>query len=586
MKLLYIIRKNLMLLTRSKSSALIILLGPLIVIFLVGVAFSTTSQLSLKVGYFSPSYNELTDSFVSKLKENYKTIKFSSEQACIDEIKVGNVHACVIFPEDLQIEKDVSSQITFHVDYSKVNLVWAVINTVSSKVSERAEEISVNLTTIIVEKLDETKKQIEGVSEKVSSANKKLASIDLKINTTDFKTSDLESESSSLSSKTGALSTACLDYKAKVRDAIVKSQNMISAVRTKVTSSNATGTQKNDIESVLASTETDLNNINTQLNASNCTIIDFSNINSLVNNIKTKVNDVSAKLISADKSRNEVSAQFDDVKKSLEGVKESLTTLQGAMDKTNANIEEIKVKNVSKIVSPVITKINPVIPEKSYLNYLFPPLTALTLMFVSILLATTMVIMEKKSAAYFRNFITPTSTLTFFIATFITILMIVAIQLGVIIGIAAYFFQIKISMIANLLLILLIIVTVFVLLGILIGYLFSSEETATLAAISVGSVLLFMSNVVVPLESMPQKISEYSRNNPFVIGDTVLKKTMLFNTKIEFIKADLYTLLIYSAIFIVLILIIHALIRKNLATRITNRAFLKNYRKKEKSAGK
>src|SRR3989338_1406563 len=255
MKLLYIIRKNLMLLTRSKSSALIILLGPLIVIFLVGVAFSTTSQLSLKVGYFSPSYNELTDSFVSKLKENYKTIKFSSEQACIDEIKVGNVHACVIFPEDLQIEKDVSSQITFHVDYSKVNLVWAVINTVSSKVSERAEEISVNLTTIIVEKLDETKtqieihkqsadsikKQIDGVSEKVSSANKKLASIDLKINTTDFKTSDLESESSSLSSKTGALSTACLDYKAKVRDAIVKSQNMISAVRTKVTSSNATG---------------------------------------------------------------------------------------------------------------------------------------------------------------------------------------------------------------------------------------------------------------------------------------------------------------------------------------------------------
>ncbi len=594
MKLFQIIKKNILILLRSKSSALIVLLGPLIVIFLVGVAFSTTSQLSLKVGYYSPSYNELTNSFVDKLKENYKTIKFSSEQSCVDEIKVGNIHACVIFPADLQIEKDVSSQITFYVDYSKVNLVWAVINTVSSQVSEKTQEISVNLTTVLIEKLDESKaqievqrqsvdsvkKQVDSVSEKLDSANKKIIAMDLKFNQSDFRTDELQSASTEASSKSGSLVNSCLDLKTKVKDTIVKSQNLISAVRSKVGASNATASQKDDIESVLSSSESDLASVNSQLNASNCTIIDFTNLNSLISNTKTKVDGVSAKLSAADKSRNEASGQLSEVSKLLGSVKDSLTTLQGLMEQTKANIDDIKVKNVSTIVSPVTTKINPVIPEKSYLNYIFPTLITLTLMFVSIILATTMVLMEKKSAAFFRNFITPTSTITFFLAIFITIALIVAVQLVVIMGIALYFFKINFSAINTVLIILSATITVFVLLGILIGYLFSSEETATLAAISLGSVLLFMSNVVVPLESMPQTITDYAKYNPFVISDTILKKTILFNTKLEFLKNDIYTLLIYSAILIVLVLIVQVMLRKNAFTKLVGRTFLKAYRKK------
>ena len=62
MVLLKIIQKNLKLLIRSKSSALIIILGPLLVIFLVGIAFGNISKYSLNIGTYTESYTDITNS--------------------------------------------------------------------------------------------------------------------------------------------------------------------------------------------------------------------------------------------------------------------------------------------------------------------------------------------------------------------------------------------------------------------------------------------------------------------------------------------------------------------------------------------
>ena len=59
---LAILSKNIRLLLRSKSSAVIILLGPLIVVTLVGVAFSNSqNQFALSVGVYSEKYSELAE---------------------------------------------------------------------------------------------------------------------------------------------------------------------------------------------------------------------------------------------------------------------------------------------------------------------------------------------------------------------------------------------------------------------------------------------------------------------------------------------------------------------------------------------
>ena len=64
LNIINIILKNFKLLLRSKSSALIIVIGPLLTIFLVGIAFDHMDKYSINVGIYLASESEFTESFI------------------------------------------------------------------------------------------------------------------------------------------------------------------------------------------------------------------------------------------------------------------------------------------------------------------------------------------------------------------------------------------------------------------------------------------------------------------------------------------------------------------------------------------
>src|SRR3989338_4644938 len=154
-KLISIIKKNLTVLLRSKSSALIVIIGPLLVIFLVGLAFDNSNIFSVNIGVYSDNYNNLTLSFVDKLSERQFAItEMKSEKACVDSIKDGINHLCIVFPPNLTVEQsNLSNEIVFHVDYSRISLVWAVRDIITEKLESRSKELSIDLTDVILEKL-------------------------------------------------------------------------------------------------------------------------------------------------------------------------------------------------------------------------------------------------------------------------------------------------------------------------------------------------------------------------------------------------------------------------------------------------
>jgi len=199
---LAIIKKNFKLLIRSRVSALIIILGPLLVVSLVGMAFSNSQQYAISVGAYSSEYTELTDSLIKKLTDNnYRVVKFQNAVSCVSSVKRGVTNVCVIFPKDLEIKQDKTNQITFYVDYSRVNLVWMVLNTITQKVSAESEEISMDLTQGLLEKLSETattmdddKIVVDGLvdgnqelTDKMNVLYSNLRDIELDIDEDDFK---------------------------------------------------------------------------------------------------------------------------------------------------------------------------------------------------------------------------------------------------------------------------------------------------------------------------------------------------------------------------------------------------------------
>ncbi|PIN72187.1 hypothetical protein COV21_02940, partial [Candidatus Woesearchaeota archaeon CG10_big_fil_rev_8_21_14_0_10_45_5] len=200
-KIFEIIKKNIRLLVKSKGSAMIVILGPLLLIFLAGLAFNNSNAYRINVGVYSPTYTDDINSFLGKLSSSqFRTLKFDSEQKCVDSIRQGISHTCIVFPPGFQVSGNATSNVTFYVDYSKVNLVWMVRDTLFSKISERATEISMSLAGTLLQKIEDTISELNArkstltelstsngqAGQQMLSIKSQLSGLDLSMNTQSF----------------------------------------------------------------------------------------------------------------------------------------------------------------------------------------------------------------------------------------------------------------------------------------------------------------------------------------------------------------------------------------------------------------
>ena len=230
------------------------------------------------------------------------------------------------------------------------------------------------------------------------------------------------------------------------------------------------------------------------------------------------------------------------------------------------NFDNLKI-NPTTISSPLITKIERVKKESTYLNYLFPAILILVVMFSSLLLGTNLVMMEKNSSAFLRNYFIPVRRITFITATYLTNLILILIEIAIILGISLFFLDNAINVLPQIALILFLTASVFTFLGMALGYLFTSEETGTLASISLGSLLLFFSGIVLPLEGLSRTMKEIALLNPFVIAEKLIREVFFFNTSLMDVWLDLLLLLSYGIVLFLIILAIELVLHKHIVQR-------------------
>ncbi|MBU1850329.1 MAG: ABC transporter permease [Nanoarchaeota archaeon] len=545
MKLLKIISKNFKMLFRAKGSGAIVLFGPLIIILLVGFALNKPSTYELSIGVYATNYNELANSFIGELKNNnYLIQQFDSKEGCIDAIKKSIIHTCIVFPEDFEIAESKTNELKFYVDYSRTNLVYQIIETVSSQIDIRSSELSFEMTNKLLNILTNTNEEVDAdilalinlksatnnIVSEIISIQENMDSIDLKMEETNIK---------SIKSKFSNIEPLVEDLKDSGEDAISEGREFSED---QGNSSNAGFLgDLDDIEQA----------INTTFNETSETIKD---IEILISNASNKINDIKTKLEKAQKANKNIKSSLENTKDSLDILKEDTNKVKASLESINSGIESIEVKSAESIVSPITTSIEPVIAESTQLNFMFPALLILVIMFIGIMLSSTLVIMEKKSKSSFRTFTTPTKDSLFVISTYITSLILLIVQI-IIILILAYFF-IKSDLLANFgltSLILFISMSLFILIGMVIGYLSSTQEATTMLSIAVGSVFLLLSNLILPLETMSDFIRNLTKFNPYVISSEILKKVLVFNIGIKFVIKPL--LFLTLGIFILFILI-------------------------------
>ena len=582
MKSLWLLtKKNLKLLVRSKTSALVVFFAPLLIILILGLSYSSSSKYGLNIGIYAPSFSSDVESLISSLQEQeFKIIKYeTSIDDCVKDIKQGIVHSCVSLPESLTVEGNQQKEVLFYVDPSKINLVWVVQDTLGDKFNLKSQEISKELSSNLLTAVSDTKSKLEEQGTQLSSAKEKssaassstqeisqqLTSLDLTVPAStynpqliaDFKNSaspkvkssltDLESaidtvEASELEDKSALLaSLAEVQQKLNSIDALVNGE----AVSGNLTSSTNTSTSSSGFLGALTLLEDELVNARIKLTAA-----------------ATAVQSTSSGLSST-----------------TQNLQESVTALETAQQRVNemkSSLDAQKVTDPNVLSTPLVTKIERVGQESSYLNYMFPALLVLAVMFSSLLLGTTLVMMEKNSPAFFRNYFLPLRKGTFVLSTFLTTVIITLVQIVVILSVAAVFLKDNLFPLFPVAGILLLSSSVFAFIGMGIGYAFKSEETGALASISAGSLLLFVSGVVLPIETISPLLRSITQFNPFVISESVIREVFLFNANFSAIWSELAILAGYAVALFGIILVVEYLVHKHFISGFMKSRHLKH----------
>ncbi|MBD3209357.1 ABC transporter permease [Candidatus Woesearchaeota archaeon] len=564
-----VIKKNLLLIIRSRSSAFVILFGPLFIIVLIGLAFTTSSSQDLAVGYYALSDSGLTTRFVENMENTAFVVEeYLQLDECTNAIKQGSIQTCILFPENFTIQNNKTNEIIFYVDPSRTNFVYQIIETVSTNLGVETAELSKDLTNTIlnvmwsteegintaIEDVVKLKASVSGLEGETDDATDKASSMDLDNISVDTGDVDIYFEEmttllQNLQTETGQLVTDGNDLKDELEDASYSSEAFDDFKET-----------LDDVESFMTTNEDD-----------ESTTID--NFGSAIEALEEDLADMNDKLEEADEVREETIDKLGEVKDRAQTVKSLLEDLKSSLEGLNAGINDLKVTSSETITQPITTKIEPVVSKTtSKLTFMFPYLLMLVVMFIGLLLSSTLIIMEKSSKSSFRTFCTPTREELLMVGNFLTSFLVVLAQMIILVSIATYF--LRDALLGNIaigLLILFLNIVFFIILGMAIGYVLNSQEGATMISISLASIFLFLSNLILPLETLGDKLQALTSFNPYVIASEGLRKALLFEATHQQLTREIWMLVAYSVIVFVLMVVARDFMKSRFYLRLNFR---------------
>lgn len=562
MKIFSVMQKNIKVLFRSRFTSLMILFGPLIVILLIGYAFNDFGNYKIQVGTFCNSYSDISQSYIDELsKGNFKMLRYSSELECIEDIKYGAVHTCLVFSDNFSM-LDSENKMKFYVDPSNINLVWMVIDEVSKKIESSSSKISFNMTSDLLGRVEKTKINLNDITSMLNNLSKSSQDIQVITYSVDKNIDKISFEDKVpdiISLNVRDLDQSILNLYTHSINSVDLIDNLINEIRNSSTWSKLNSSVKTYLGDKFNSAKISASSIRTSFDSDfNLTTNEMSDLLTDIIEMDDTLNSIEKDISDAKLASSEMYEQMNDIRAALDNLKSYANEINSKISENIMLLSGMSTTDAKDIVNPISTEIIHVTEStQKHVNYLFPSLLILIIMFISLLLSSLSIVLEKNSRAYFRNFVTPTNDMTFFAASYLTNILVIIFQLIIVFGVT--YFLIDTSIVDNLfpsITILLLSSTFFVLLGMIIGYMFSSPEGAILGSISISSIFFFVSNLIMPIDVLPETVKFIVELNPFIITSGLLKRSFLFNVSFKILQHDLITLLIYIAVAMLFLIII------------------------------
>lgn len=552
MKLIKTLIKNFKLLARSKGSALVVLFAPLLIVLIIGVSFTDDAQNTLNIGVKISEQTGLTQRYIDQLNTTENNlIYFDSDDKCISSIKDGLTVTCIIFPDNFVLENNKTNEIKFYVDNSRTNFVYQLIADLTLNLGNESQEVSEELTSDLLaivavssSEVSESLKKVDDASSLTSSSKGLSDSSKSSLDKLDVSEEDFTLEGST--DLANSIDDDFASLKTDAEAALAKGYDLVDEIESKGYSL----AEKDAFKSKLS-------NLNASLTVAANTSVNISDLVDQISDAEKSVKNIQDKLEAAQDVKSSVLSSVSSLSSNLNKIHSDLSDIKTRQENIKSKIDAFNFTTSDSIVNPVSTKVETLSSKNNKTTYAFPYLLMLVILFVGMMLSSTLVFIEKDSRAVFRNFTTPARDGLFIFSTYLTSLIIILLQVIAILLLA--YFGLAVPVIDNIgtsAVMLFLGISMSISLGMLIGNLFNTSEGMTMMSIGVGSVLIFLSNLILPLETLSKSIQQIAQYNPYVVASEGIRKAMLFNSAFDklyiemMILAGISVVLILATIFI------------------------------------
>jgi len=516
LKIIPIIKRNFQTMINSKLSAIIIILGPILLILITGSALKDNNLRNVEAQIYIKEPGQFTNNLIKKLNaRSFNLIEATSIEECKSAVLNSNAQACieVIKVSGLNLSvKDYGEynyDVKLYVDFSKQRTVWGVIATVQGVVDEESEKIRESHLSNLRDNLDLLIKSINDNKHHISNAKDTITILE-----EDFD-----------------------HYNSELQDAKIGLREI-----------------KNLIQSLKLNT----------LNIKNLGIVD----NSILNSIDSNLALIEAKTDETDEKLSRVINQ-NLFRTYTSKLKENLNEIDEAVSEVTEKLHEVRYSNLKRISDPILltyssvsSQVNEsegIVEERlGFLDYLFPSFIMFFILFAGLVFSTSITIKERASGAYIRNITSKANGFTFILGSFITSAILLVIQVGVILTIAAYFLNLSIlSNLSSIIIITSLAVAFFILIGITLGYLFNSQESAIISSISLALLFLIFTPIITPVETLPIGFAKIVGLSPLVILEGHLRLSTIFNIPLKFAYSEIISLVITALVILSILFILY-----------------------------
>lgn len=501
MRLFEEMRKNVLTLVRSPAAMVTLILGPLLLLVLVGFALSGTEAHGIRIG--------ITGDMPSALLLNGTIDRFDETDACVDALRHQSIHMCVEFV-DFSTQGTPQGTVIFHFDETRQKVSTIVLQEVSRALGGESSRIRVGAVQALLDEFGR-------IASLMSQKRQDLL--------------DLRQEALNVRADVTQRRIALEQEQETFRATALPLREALNAT------TDAAGAQNILVADIVAAGSAMVDAANA-LNISNSSDMQQSLIDlaAAANTAQAQLNITSEQAARVNAGLDGIDARYTDeiaAAKAYEAkVDAGVTKLDATVLQLDADIEKLRGLDPSlakRIDNPIIQQVRPLFDRLRPIEAGFAQLFIIVITFIATLFGAIVTLLEINSRATLRNSLMPTSEAWTVVAACLTSLIVVALQGAVLLLVAQKLLDINVAIaLRTYTLIGAGVALTFVTLGAAIALRLRKPQASILVATFASLIVLLFSDVLTALELMPTSIASVVQYNPLVIASRLLVQEQLF----------------------------------------------------------